>query len=198
MMGMLLTLAQAIGYLSDGTPIVRSVWRWVLERQLDMEILPQLWPGGRDGEIVHVVAIERDDQRGALNPFIVLHFALRFVNHRSDRKERVIGAHVVFKKKRLWLWKKEILRIPICKRPEPRQEIEPISNIEIEPMSAPLEIQMYAESGPLEPAVRDLFPGRFNAYVVLDMVGPMRRLERFMMDFKRPSANLWDRISPGW
>jgi hypothetical protein len=196
-MGMLLAVAQAIGYLFDGMPIVRNAWRWLLERQLEVEILPQLWSSGRDSEIVHLVAIERDDQRGAANPFIVLHFALRFVNHRSDRKERVIGAHVVFKKKRLWLWKKEILRIPICRRPGPTQTMEPISNIEIEPMSAPLEIQVYAESGPLEPAVRDLFPGRFNAYVVLNMVGPMRRLERFMMDFKRPSAGFWDRISPG-
>ncbi len=65
-------------------------------------------------------------------------------------------------------------------------------------MSAPLEIQCYAESGLLDPAVSDLFPRHFNAYLELNMVGPLRHLERLIMGFERPGFNLWDRLKPGW
>lgn len=188
----------AIGLFFDSVPILRSVWRAVLERQLSVEVLPQHFSSGRDDKIIYLVAIERDDERGPERSFIAIRFALRFINNRTDRKERIIGAYVVMKKRRLWLWKKEILRFPVCERPAPPGDMLPISNIELEPMSAPLEIRCEAESGSLDPSVRDDFPARFSAFLELDMVGPMRRLTRFMQDFNRPGFNLWDRLKPGW
>lgn len=160
---------------------------------MEVTILPPLWAQGRDDAITHQVAIE--DQPA--HPSAQLHFAVRFANHRGDRRERVVGARVEFKKRRLWLWRKTITSIQVWERTQRQSGGPPITDLAIEPMAAPVEAQCIAE-GDFDSDMLRAFPRLFDARLVLDMLGPIRRLERQIMDFKRPGASLWDRLKPGW
>lgn len=186
---MLTAIAGFTGLLLDALPIVRTVWRWLLERNLEVRVLPPKWQQGRDKNVVQQVAIEEPGPH-----FATFHFAARFANHRSDRRERVVEARVEFKKWRLWLWRNTVASVPVYERTVRRSDGPPVDDLPIEPMAAPLEVQWIAE-GDLEPSD---FPPWFSAVLVLDMMGPIRRLERHVMDYRRPSASWWGSWRPRW
>ena len=187
------------GYLLDATPIARTGWRWLLERQMEIGILPAKWMAGRDEKISLAIGIEPDATgRPAPHPYIHALFGLQLINHRTDRKERVLAVDLAFKRHRAWLWRKTFLAIPVCYR-ESGGDLRPIENVELEPQSAPVELQCRVEHAVSDGSVRvDMFPNRFEIWLVLRMVGPLRRTERRFQVVDRPRAGFLDRYGPGW
>ena len=188
-----------LGPAFDAIPIVRTGWRWALERGVEVAVLPANWSSGRDDRISLQVAIEPSDDstRFSFLPFIHMLFSLRLTNHRTDRKERIIGVDLAFKKRRAWFWHKTLISVPVCERAA-SGKLRPITNLELEPMSAPLEWQCRVEHTFDREEDRNIFPQRFEIWLVMNMVGPVRRMERVVEVMHRRGAGILAKWGPGW
>ena len=114
-------------------------------------------------------------------------FALRLINHRTDRKERIIGVWLAIKKRHWLLWHKTIARVPVCQRLRSPGEPPPIRNVVLEPLSAPTEIQCRTYDI-LSDDVPERVPPKSELWLILDMVGPVRRVERKVEDLIRRAS----------
>jgi len=154
----------------DGSPLVRVLWRWLLER--DMEVRIEGWDLGNHCTPVYEVNVGE-------SPTIFAMFKLIFVNHRTDRGQRILRAQVVLKKYHLWLWSKTMCGTPLTV--EDRSggltiRPSPFENFVLERQSPEYEFYIWT-SGPLTYPVMRL-PKRMFLELELDMVGPMRKVRR--------------------
>jgi hypothetical protein len=104
-------------------------------------------------------------------------FGLRLLNHRTDRAERILGCYLEVKRSFLFFWRRTLLRVPV--RGILSEGSQPVS-LRLEPLSEPtIRHVMVAETvfGPP-------LPKRRETYLVLEMVGPIRRLELKMPHVK--------------
>ena len=193
---MLVTFLMALGVGLDGIPFVHTVWRWLLERQLEVDLREFEWRGGDKEKLNFTVTIEPNEP-GAVpwRPHFYIRFALRMVNHRTDRLERVIGARFVIKKRRLYFWRKDVAEIAVLQVGAGQLHGPPITDLMIEAMSAPVEIRCVADEA-LDEDISDRIPTLSEIWLVLDMVGPIRRWERNvqMLHRKDRTVRLWHRV----
>ena len=105
------------------------------------------------------------------HPAFVASFRLRLVNHRTDRKERIVGGAIVIKKTRLRFWKRDLLSIPAHLSTYGIS----LDNLELDPQSRPLELDVYTIVQQIEYS-QAMLQGRL--FLVLNLVGPIRRIVR--------------------
>jgi hypothetical protein len=101
-------------------------------------------------------------------------FALRLVNNSTRRKERIIGASLVIKARRRWLWHNDIITCPVYHMDEWGRKGDEIKDVQIEAMGPVCLLPCIVNKVP-----DDLkLPIKSEIWLRLDMVGPIRRLER--------------------
>lgn len=167
-------IAEIIGTFFDGVPVLRTIWRKMWERGMEVSIEP-LSP--------YVI------QWGTLVPAIYARMRLTFTNHRSDRPERIINCRVELKKRHLLLWKRTLLSIPVhllASSPAdvgPERELtkDSILDLKIEPVSPPVSIDIFANG----PSLTNGLPKWSELVLILDIVGPIRRMERTIQRVRR-------------
>lgn len=177
--------AAFIGIFFDSVPFVRNAWRWLWERRMDVEVREFVWRDGGREELEYRVDIE-ESEPGDIpwKPHFFALFTLYLLNNRTDWKERVIGAWIEIKKRRLYFWRKTLARLPILEVGQGQLHGPPIKDIELEPLSAPIETRCVAEQS-LDESLRTALPRLSELWLVLDMVGPVRKLERKLQDTHR-------------
>ena len=92
-------------------------------------------------------------------------FSLRLVNHRVDRPEVIIGARLRLKRKRMVFWSQTLSVIPI--------NDERFKYLRLEPQSKPEEIAIDVAGD-----IPAILPKVTYLVLELEMVGPVRRMER--------------------
>jgi len=178
-----MAVAQIVDVLLEATPILRGLWRRLLERGIEVTVLPPLDPGGKEREAEPVIEVDRDPLP-AVGRTIYADFALRLINHRTDRKERVRAGRLEIKKPRLFLWRQTVWQAPISGRRPPSAQPpgQPMANLVLKPMSAPVEVECRVLGKLDEP-----LPKRSELWLVLEMIGPIRRVQRKIMNLAQRS-----------
>lgn len=161
-------LSAFIPSIFDSTPVVRTIWRAILERPMEITIT-------RDSGFV--LTYSNTDQFG-YQWRAMMHglCTLRFVNHRTDRKERIIGASLALKRRRLLLWRETILVLPVryCGLGSGKDD-QPITDIELEPQSAPVVVRVRLGTQIPDDSV---YAKKMEMVLELETVGPMRVVRR--------------------
>lgn len=146
-------------------PYVRDVWRRFVERGLEITIEPR--------SPYHLMSLATAGDLGA--PWWLRGTMLMSaVNHRSDRLERVIGAHVDWRARRLKLWRRTIARVRVYIDQAPGRE--EVADIELPPMSKRHEVKLIFDDN-VNLAEHGL-PAWSELVLALDLVGPIRKVER--------------------
>ena len=101
----------AVGIFLKSIPLLRRGWRWLWERRIEIEIDS---PGSAN-PASPARGLRRDDDGPILivavapeNPHIFAWFDLVLVNHRTNRKERILGIELHLKKRHRLFWKKTL------------------------------------------------------------------------------------------
>jgi len=150
--------AAAFGYLADATPVIRNMWRWALERHMDLTITKQS---------SQYFVMYRDPQQGSGSGMIWGIFTARFINNSRSQKERIIGAQVALKRRFLFLWRKTIVSVPV--RWHLASNRQPFT-LDLEPMQGPVvaELEMTGPTG--DPKLYSTM----ELVLEFQMVGPLR------------------------
>ena len=185
--------AEYFGGFLDAMPLVRKLWRALLERGLEIEFHSPTWNLDQDDErqtpqeedkpitVVHV---------HPANPHIRTWLDCVFINNRVDRKELILSGSLHLKRRSWLFWWKTITQTPI-ERVVYSRRIERVVysrrntkklNIELEPMSNPTVVGLEA-SGEIKAPLKKL-PRRMRLVVELRMVGPIRRVRRLLSKVK--------------
>jgi len=155
-------LLAGIGYVADATPAVRTLWRWALERDMDLTITKKS---------SRYFVMYRDPQQEAHAPGQMWGLlTVRFVNHSRSHKERIIGAYVALKRPFLYFWRKTLTTVPVYwHTPSTRAPF----TLDLEPMAGPIvaDLEMGGDTG--DPK---LYP-KMELVLVFEMVGPIRRMQ---------------------
>ncbi len=156
-------------------PYVRDLWRRFMERAMEIEI----YPVGS----YHVQSLATTGDSGS--PWWLYgRISISFVNHRTDRLERVIGAHVEWRRRRFHFWRKTMAQAPVfLKRDISRDEI----NIELPAMSKRYEARLIFDDTVNTPHE---IPEWSELILVLDLVGPIRHIKRSLTGVKH-DARMW-------
>ncbi|MCH8008133.1 MAG: hypothetical protein IIC91_04655 [Chloroflexi bacterium] len=133
----------------------------------------------------YIIQYEVPDERNKIADIPVIHVKLRltFINHRTDRRERIIGANLLLKRRHLLLWKRTVATVPM-RAYEGNVYAQRDWNIDLEPTSSPITIEAEAIGQGLIEGKQKI-PKRMKLFISFDMVGPIRRLERKLIDVKR-------------
>ena len=144
-----------LGMVCDATPGVKILWRWMVERP--MEISTKLVP-----ERCYVT----HGKHGSFHA----RFQLRLVNHSTSTPQRIVGCHVNLKRSHCLFWRKTITSALVMTEHPDR----PITDILLQPLSSPLEMDVWVHGNTGDIAL----PHKSWLVLVLDMVGPIRKIER--------------------
>ncbi len=87
-----------------------------------------------------------------------------FINHRTNRKERIVGAELHLKRRHLLFWKKTLFKAPIT-RYSTHNDRTPFGELELEPMSRPTPVTIMVSAQMSKEVVRSL-PKRFDMVAV--------------------------------
>ncbi len=101
----------------DTIPAVRWAWRKSLERRMEVVIGDPKGVDGKPEEATFAFAIDAPYLRD-FTPFVSARFVLKLINHRTDRKERVMGVRLALKRRHFVLWRRMLLHVPV-QRTEP-------------------------------------------------------------------------------
>lgn len=166
----------------DGVPVIRFIWRRLLERGLEVrfhEPTYHLPPSGTSlrfrgvkDEPLIVVMVNQS------KPYILAWLDCEFINHRTDRKELILSASLHLKRKRLLLWSKTLSQTDFAIHDNSGPRNDPRLNIELAPMSKPLIVNLRAE-GPISHPIGRL-PKRMTLEIEFRLVGPIRTMRRRM------------------
>lgn len=154
----------AISFSLEGLPLLRTLWRWMMERGFEIQINPQ-------GQY------ELRDPNEEVPSWMYGRMNLVLINHRTDRLERVIGAQVLLKRRAFWLWHRTIISTPL--RLVVGTSRRAITNIEMKAVSEPYAAEVSFEDSP----DAEQFGRRMDVILELQMVGPIRRIERRLASF---------------
>ena len=166
-----MSIAAAISWFLDTVPFARGLWRWLWERQMEISVKGPTWRDGTEEEFKITVAVEETPGIGDdFDPSIFTHFTLRLLNHRTDRRERITAIRLEVKKPRLFFWRETLARAPVHQRGTSRLVGPVITDIPLEPMSAPVQIQCVVQET-FDRSFREKLPVKSEVWLVLDMVG---------------------------
>ena len=175
-------IKDAIGILFSTIPRIRTAWRWLLERGMEISVQhPHSHPLGNspfphweDQKPLYTVFVGE-------NPYIYLWGDIVLINHRNDRKERIIGCSLHLKKKRWLFWDKTITSAEVKERIQrggTSPQYKSINNVELPPVSAPQVLTVEANA-PIQVAVTTL-PKKMSLVLEFQMVGPIRRMRHLL------------------
>lgn len=117
-----------------------------------------------------------------------------FTNHRTDRKERIVGCELHLKKRHLLFWKKTIFKAPVT-RYSTRDDRTPFGQFELEPLSGPTALTVMVSSDMPHEIVGRL-PRRFDMVAVFQLVGPVKSTERIIQVFTHdPKTRVSDMVT---
>ncbi len=145
----------------QGVPLARTIARSIRERGLEVKV-----EAGSD------YVIQYGDPTSKWPPAIYADLRITLTNHRTDRPERIIGCHLELKRKVLFLWSRTILSVLLRNRVGNADKFD----IELPAMSSPTSIEVVAFGPGL--ASKESAPKYSDLMLVLQLVGPIRRMER--------------------
>jgi hypothetical protein len=130
------TILSLLGLVLDGLPLTRTVWRWLLERQMEVRVEPLT---------DYVIQYAVPDERNKIPDIPVIHVNLRltFINHRTDRHERIIDCNLLLKHRHLILWRRTFATVPMRAYASNRYAHRDW-NIDLAPTSSPFTIEAEA------------------------------------------------------
>ncbi len=119
-----------------------------------------------------------------LKPSFYIWADIVLTNHRTDRKERIIGCSLVVKKRYRILWSKTIAQTEVKEEDWRGREPKYIDlvDVELEPMSGPKVITVRAD-GWIEEPIESL-PDRMTLMLEFKMVGPTRKYTHKLKEYK--------------
>jgi len=126
------------------------------------------------------------------NPHIYLWGDIILLNHRNDRRERIIGCSLHLKKRQWLFWDKTITLAEV--KEDVRQggatpQRKSINNVELPPVSAPIVLTVEANA-PIQVPVITL-PKKMKLVLEFQMVGPIRRKRHLLsLISHNPKQNL--------
>ena len=171
-MAVVIFVLEAIGLALSYLPVIGWLGRKILERDMDVQMVDHPVGSTKIDKFIQV-GYDEGNRRLSVSTF----FGLRLVNHRTDRIERVIGCSLELRYRR-WLVRKRTLRtIPVRVGHDDRDWQEVELPKQSSPTTIPLKSIEWFEDAPPPPR-------RYKLVLVLDMVGPVRRVERTMEKFK--------------
>lgn len=187
-----MSLVDIVEMVFNGIPIIRRLWRWFWERDMELKLREphSKIVRGQDGLnipkgtkpilVVHV----------GENPHIFIWADLVLTNHRTSRKEVIRGCELHLKKRHLFFWEKTIASTPVLLDQvfgvtHTRKEWEPIT---IEPISSPVVIPVWAD-GEITYPIKNL-PKRMKLVIEFSMVGPRRYMSKVVEDIIHNSSKL--------
>ena len=150
-------------------PLIRRLWRWLLERHMEIEVKDHKPVIGKT-YVVQPPHFVDGVQIGTVYALVDLYLT----NHHPDRTERVVGCWAELRTRRWLLWKRTLATIDVGV-PDPGDPARhtPITDILIRPVSAPRKVTIQILGN-----IRDFtMPRRSELVLILKMVGPIRRLE---------------------
>jgi len=180
-------LLTVVGLALDAVPLIRTLWRWVQERQMEVRIEPI-----RDYVIQYAVPNERNKIPDI--PVIDAKLRLTFINHRTDRRERIIGCSLLLKQRHLIFWKRTIVDIPM-RAYEGNINLPRPWDFELAPTSSPFTIEAEAVGQGFVEGQQQI-PKRMEMFISFEMVGPIRRLERKLSNVRHEHNGEADRETP--
>src|SRR5581483_5859787 len=163
----------ALGMVLEFIPLVRGAWKSILERGLEVSIQPSSFFGGRTPNPRFTIMLEKGFIGTLAPPYIDANFALRLVNHRTNQSVRIIGLVLSLKAKRFLLWRRTIWEFQVHTALDEIHAGEPFTDILLEPLSSPLDVQCKVYREISEP---ERLPNHSEIWLDLEMVGPKRRL----------------------
>ena len=155
-----------IDFVFGSIPLIRSAWRWLLER--NMEVITE----ARYEDIGYIV--NAPNLTEGLSGYVNAIINLTLINHRADRPERIIECWGELRKRRLVFWKTTLAKLSVNTNSESDYQLKyPITNLVLEPMGAPHKrpIQLSGELGGFN------MPKKSELVLVFRMVGTIRRKE---------------------
>jgi hypothetical protein len=166
----------------EGIPPLRALWRNVVERKLEVEIKGTEFLGKQRPPEFSVALEDSPGLIPSLPALIAADFALLLLNHRPDRPERLRRAWLEVKRRRWWFWRSTMIRVPVLQRTT--QQDLPVGDVLLEPMGSPVEVSCRV-MGFLDSSLKRTVPRRSELWLVLDMVGPIRKIQRKIDDLVR-------------
>ncbi len=115
------------------------------------------------------------------NPHIYLWGDIVLINHRNDRKERIIGCSLHLKKRHWLFWDKTITFAEVkesVQRGGATPQHKSINNVELPPVSAPLVLTVEANAPIQVPMIT--LPEKMKLVLEFQMVGPIRRMRHLL------------------
>jgi hypothetical protein len=147
-------------------PLIRRIWRWLLERNMEIIAKPRYDDIG--------YSIYAPDLTKGLSGHVSAIIDLTLINHRTDRQERIIGCWGELRKRRWLFWRTTLAKISVDTNSADDWHLKyPITNLVLDPMGQP-----YQCSAQLSGELSGFKMPRWSELVlVFKMVGPMRRKE---------------------
>ena len=147
-------------------PLIRKFMRWLLERQMEVMISPHF----EDSKPYSVSVIAGQRRVG-----VAAWLDLQFINHRTDRPERIIGCWAELRQNRALFWKRTLGVVPVKVMISPTLKHDtPITDIVLAPMCKPQThvIQILGDLKGFQ------MPRKSELVIVFRMVGPIRKCVR--------------------
>jgi hypothetical protein len=178
-------LADCIDTTCNAVPILRGLWCWFWEHDMEVEFREpnskivrgirgtNIPDGARPLHTIHV----------GENPHIYMWLDMELTNHRTNRPEVIKSCDLHLKARHWRLWKKTIARAPVLLE-NPNHSLYSFQNglawkpLRIEPQSLPVILTVEAE-GPIEYPIKEL-PRNLELVLEFGMVGPHRRVRKLL------------------
>jgi hypothetical protein len=167
-------IQEGIGSFLDAVPVLKKLWRWVLERHMDIELYaPHSQPEGlypvsaqKGSNFLYTVNV-------GPNPHIYIWADLALINNKTSQRERIIGCSLQLTKRHNGLWKRTIAEATV-EQLVSRDAYSAVRDVPLEPMSKPTVITIQA-NGEIKMPVESL-PRKMELALRFRMVGPIRRM----------------------
>ena len=182
-----MVLLTTVGVILDSTPVARRLWRWILERNMEVELHSANHRLTRTGlhfpdDGPHFVI--HDDQK---EPDMYAWFDVVLINHRTDRHERIRDGAILLQRRWLGFWRRTIAIAPLVVGiggDSPPGVGERIQDIELRPISSPITLTCQAFTHIALPKV--FWPNRLEVVLEFRMIGPMRRYRHVIQQWSKP------------
>lgn len=153
-------ITEYIGVFFDATPIIRRLWRWLIERNMEVEIKPHF----KDTKTYSIAApYPAKNLAGGVHSYL----DLTIINHNTQRPERIIECWGEIRKNRWLFWKRTLARVDVESVPDNKK----ISNVLLESLGEPkhLTICLSATLSGFK------LPRKSELVLIFRMVGPIRK-----------------------
>lgn len=181
----------AIGIIFDSLPIVRKLWRWMWERDMELELREphsQIVRGSSGLNVPDGTKPIMSVNVGE-NPHIYIWLDLVLTNHRTTRREVITNCELHLKKRHWLFWEQTIASAPVLVESVPTGSRNQTAwrAVTLDPVSPPVIVSVTAQGDITYPVSK--FPRKLRLVLEFRMVGPRRCMRRVIQEFKHdPNA----------